>query len=68
VDADSWYCRVEHPADRVRYHARCDRYLHDAVLPLTRCDVWRVLSVWDGWAHDWPYWREMIRTEVGGHD
>ena len=18
------------------------------------------LHVWDGWAHDWPYWREMV--------
>ena len=25
-------------------------------------------AIWDGWAHDWPYWREMIRTYIGGHD
>jgi esterase/lipase superfamily enzyme len=18
------------------------------------------LHVWDGWAHDWPYWKEMV--------
>jgi esterase/lipase superfamily enzyme len=24
--------------------------------------VW--LDVWDGWAHDWPYWKEMIRRYV----
>jgi esterase/lipase superfamily enzyme len=24
--------------------------------------VW--LDVWDGWAHDWPYWMEMIRKYV----
>ena len=22
-------------------------------------DVW--LDVWDGWAHDWPYWSQMMR-------
>jgi len=26
------------------------------------------LRIWDGWAHDWPWWRDMIRTYVGGHD
>jgi esterase/lipase superfamily enzyme len=25
-------------------------------------DVW--LDVWDGWVHDWPYWRVMIRRYV----
>ena len=25
-------------------------------------DVW--LDVWQGWAHDWPYWKEMIRKYV----
>jgi esterase/lipase superfamily enzyme len=24
--------------------------------------------VWDGWAHDWPWWREMIARYIGGHD
>jgi esterase/lipase superfamily enzyme len=26
------------------------------------------LRIWDGWAHDWPYWQQMIRTYIGGHD
>lgn len=26
------------------------------------------LRIWDGWAHDWPYWREMIVKYIGGHD
>jgi esterase/lipase superfamily enzyme len=25
-------------------------------------DVW--LDVWPGWAHDWPYWKEMIHRYV----
>jgi esterase/lipase superfamily enzyme len=22
------------------------------------------LHVWDGWAHDWPYWKEMVDTYI----
>jgi len=22
------------------------------------------LQVWDGWAHDWPYWKDMLRRYV----
>lgn len=25
-------------------------------------DVW--LDIWDGWAHDWPYWKDMMRTYI----
>ena len=24
--------------------------------------------VWDGWAHDWPYWHRMIQQYIAGHD
>jgi esterase/lipase superfamily enzyme len=24
--------------------------------------------VWDGWAHDWPFWQRMIRQYIAGHD
>jgi esterase/lipase superfamily enzyme len=30
--------------------------------------IGNALRIWDGWAHDWPYWRQMIRTYIGGHD
>jgi esterase/lipase superfamily enzyme len=30
--------------------------------------IWHALRIWDGWAHDWPYWRDMIRMYVDGHD
>lgn len=30
--------------------------------------IGNALRIWDGWAHDWPWWREMIRTYIGGHD
>lgn len=29
-------------------------------------DIWHALRLWDGWSHDWPYWRQMIRTYIDG--
>ncbi len=28
--------------------------------------VWHAFRVWDGWAHDWPYWHEMVLHYIGG--
>ncbi|MDQ3697576.1 MAG: alpha/beta hydrolase-fold protein [Gemmatimonadota bacterium] len=30
--------------------------------------IGNALRVWDGWAHDWPYWKGMVRHYIGGHD
>jgi esterase/lipase superfamily enzyme len=30
--------------------------------------VGHALRLWDGWAHDWPWWRQMIVRYIGGHD
>lgn len=30
--------------------------------------VWHAFRLWDGWAHDWPWWREMVSAYIGGHD
>jgi esterase/lipase superfamily enzyme len=35
VDAESWYARHKHPADRVRRHLQYESYLLHEVLPLT---------------------------------
>ncbi len=35
---------------------------------LWRAGVGNALRVWDGWAHDWGYWKDMLRLYVGGHD
>ena len=32
------------------------------ILKAKGVDVW--LDVWDGWAHDWPYWKDMMRRYV----
>ncbi|HZS78469.1 MAG TPA: alpha/beta hydrolase-fold protein [Ktedonobacteraceae bacterium] len=31
-------------------------------------DIWHALRIWDGWAHDWPWWRQMIQLYINGHD
>ena len=30
--------------------------------------IGNALRLWDGWSHDWPYWKQMMRLYVGGHD
>jgi len=31
-------------------------------------DIGHALRIWDGWAHDWPWWTQMILLYIGGHD
>ncbi len=28
--------------------------------------IWHALRIWDGFAHDWPWWQQMIRLYIGG--
>lgn len=30
--------------------------------------IGNALREWDGWNHDWPYWEQMLRMYIGGHD
>ena len=30
--------------------------------------VGNALRLWDGWAHDWPWWKQMVLKYIGGHD
>lgn len=30
--------------------------------------IGNALRIWDGWAHDWPYWQQMLGHYIGGHD
>lgn len=30
--------------------------------------IGNALREWDGWSHDWPYWWNMLRLYVKGHD
>jgi esterase/lipase superfamily enzyme len=29
-------------------------------------DIWHAFRPWEGFAHDWPYWKEMIPMYFGG--
>lgn len=31
-------------------------------------NIGHALRIWDGWSHDWPYWKDMILKYIGGHD
>lgn len=35
---------------------------------LWRHGVGNALRLWDGWAHDWPYWADMLKMYINGHD
>lgn len=30
--------------------------------------IWHAMRWWDGWAHDWPYWQQMILHYINGPD
>ena len=30
--------------------------------------IGNALRLWDGWAHDWPWWRDMLKRYINGHD
>lgn len=46
-------------------HVEDNRHLSRA---LWEKGIGNALRIWDGWAHDWPWWREMVGHYVGGHD
>ncbi len=31
-------------------------------------NIWHAYREWDGWSHDWPYWKQMTRMYIQGHD
>lgn len=31
-------------------------------------NIWHALRIWDGWAHDWPYWQKMLQLYISGSD
>jgi esterase/lipase superfamily enzyme len=63
-----WYDAVRR-MDIVLVIGRDDPHYEDNVHlsnVLWRRGIWHAFHTWDGWAHDWPYWRRMIRMYVGG--
>ena len=31
-------------------------------------NIWHAYREWDGWSHDWPYWKQMARLYLHGPD
>jgi esterase/lipase superfamily enzyme len=74
------FIRGEHEAHRLEALRRQDIILaigrDDPMRPnndymshlLWEKGIGNAYRVWDGWAHDWPWWREMIVRYIGGHD
>jgi len=31
-------------------------------------NIWHAYREWDGWSHDWPYWKQMARLYLHGAD
>jgi esterase/lipase superfamily enzyme len=74
------FMRHEHDPARLAAFARMDIILavgHDDSLrpaneefsrTLVEHGVGNALRIWDGWAHDWPWWQQMLRLYIGGHD
>lgn len=31
-------------------------------------NIWHAFREWEGWAHDWPWWRRMLQLYLGGAD
>jgi esterase/lipase superfamily enzyme len=45
------------------------RYSTDALSQvLWDKNIWHAKRVWDGWAHDWPWWQRQIHMYLGGPD
>jgi len=48
--------------DRLRYSSE------EMSTVLWNKGIGNALRMWDGWAHDWPWWQQMLRLYIGGHD
>lgn len=74
------FVRHEHDAERLAALRRMDLILavgRDDTLrvqneefsrALAERGIGHALRLWDGWAHDWPWWQRMLQLYVGGHD
>lgn len=45
--------------------ANSNRALSDA---LWSKNIWHAMRWWDGWAHDWPFWKQMVTQYLNGAD
>ncbi|MBE2184631.1 MAG: esterase family protein [Anaerolineae bacterium] len=74
------YIPNEHDPERLYWLRQQDIIIacgrEDTLLPSGRTlseKLWQkgignALREWDGWAHDWPFWQQMIQQYISGHD
>ncbi len=74
------YIPNEHNSERLHWLRQQDIIIacgrEDTLLPSGRAlseKLWQkgignALREWDGWAHDWPFWQQMIQQYISGHD
>jgi esterase/lipase superfamily enzyme len=62
--------QIQH-LDIIMTTGKTDR-LHWSSQEMTRIlwdkGIGNALREWDGWAHDWPYWEQMLHMYIDGHD
>ncbi|HSJ08728.1 MAG TPA: alpha/beta hydrolase-fold protein [Longimicrobiales bacterium] len=65
-----WYAAMQR-MDIILCIGRDDPHYQDNVHlsnVLSQRGISHAFRPWDGWAHDWPYWVQMIRTYIDGSD
>jgi esterase/lipase superfamily enzyme len=69
--SDQWTLEQYRRMDIIMATGRDDQFAwsnHKLSSELWNKGVGNALRVWNGWYHDWPYWRDMISRYIGGHD
>lgn len=68
---DPYRIRQLQNLDIIMATGRDDRLIHSARHMsgvLWGKGIGNALREWDGWAHDWPYWEQMLALYMSGHD
>ncbi len=68
---DYWRIKAMQNQDIIMAVGRDDRFIQanrDFSSLLWSKGIGNALREWDGWAHDWPYWHQMITTYINGSD
>jgi esterase/lipase superfamily enzyme len=70
-ESDPWRLDRLRAQDLILAVGRGDRLLHqnrELSAKLWGKGIGNALREWDGFAHDWPVWSDMVNRYIGGHD
>lgn len=68
---DGWRLQQLRQVDVIMAVGKDDRLVQssrDMSAVLWDKGIGNALREWDGWAHDWPYWQNMLHLYIKGHD